>query len=104
MFVIRRVVGDSMSPTLRPGQTILGIRQPRVLSRWPGFLLRPGRIAIVLHDGLEKIKRIEKLEDNRLYVLGDNPVVSTDSRNFGWLTTEEVLAVVIWPLQIGRRG
>jgi len=58
----------------------------------------------VHHNGLEKIKRIEKLKDNRLYILGDNPTASTDSRHFGWLRAEDVLAVVIWPFHSGERG
>ena len=95
MIVIRRVVGNSMLPTLRPGQVIIGLGGDHFLSRWYSPLLRPGRIVIVRHNGLEKIKRITELKKDQIYVLGDNPSASTDSRHFGWLFIEDVLAVIL---------
>jgi phage repressor protein C with HTH and peptisase S24 domain len=76
-----------MLPTLRPGQVVVfQRRQPKV-----------GDIVMVSHDGLEKIKRIARQEHGRVYLLGDNPVNSTDSRNFGWLAEAEVRGVLYWP-------
>jgi phage repressor protein C with HTH and peptisase S24 domain len=59
--------------------------------------LRPSDVIIVHHDGREKIKRIHQVEGDQLYVVGDNPAESTDSRDFGWLSQELVAAKVIWP-------
>ena len=91
LLLVRRVSGDSMFPTLRHGQIIAATSLFGALS--------PGDIVIIRHHGLEKIKRIAKIEHDRLYVTGDNTAQSTDSRTFGWLNASTVLAKVIWPLK-----
>ncbi|MGH7142061.1 MAG: S26 family signal peptidase [Candidatus Saccharimonadales bacterium] len=87
-FLIRRIKGSSMLPSLQPGQIVIGWRfgQPEV-----------GDIIILRHDGLEKIKRIDKIEGNKLFVLGDNKNESTDSRQFGNIDYRQVVARIIWP-------
>ncbi len=77
-----------MLPTLRPGQVVVFTR-----SRKPGV----GDIVMITHEGLEKIKRIARAEPGRIYVLGDNPAASTDSRTFGWLGEEHIIGVLQWP-------
>lgn len=77
-----------MSPTLTPGQLIVGRQASE---------LRPGDVVIVSHDGLEKIKRIERQQGDLLYLLGDNPAASTDSRSFGWVQASHIVAKVVWP-------
>jgi nickel-type superoxide dismutase maturation protease len=89
LFVVRRVNGDSMLPALHDGQIVVG-RQTRELTT--------GDVVIVSHDGMEKIKRIEKHEGDLIYLLGDNASASTDSRNFGWLPAKSIIAKVVWPL------
>src|SRR6267154_4164066 len=84
-FVIRQVEGRSMEPTLKPGQLVIG-RAARVF--------HPGDVVIVSHDGLEKIKRIERQQGDLIYLLGDNPSGSTDSRNFGWVQAQAIVAKV----------
>ena len=88
LFIIRRIVGDSMEPALSHGQLVIG-RPTR------NFAL--GDVVIVRHDNLEKIKRIGQFTDGTVYVLGDNVPGSTDSRHFGWLPASTVIAKVIWP-------
>jgi type IV secretory pathway protease TraF len=51
----------------------------------------------VSHDGLEKIKRIEKQQGDLIYLLGDNAGASTDSRDFGWVQAKFIIAKVVWP-------
>jgi type IV secretory pathway protease TraF len=46
---------------------------------------------------LEKIKRIERQQGDLIYLLGDNPGASTDSRDFGWLPAKTIVAKVVWP-------
>ncbi len=92
-LLIRRVQGDSMLPTLRGGRIVVasGLARHYV----------PGDVVIVLHGGLEKIKRITdvRIYNNRheVFVCGDNPGSSTDGRQFGWLPLQTVKGRVIWP-------
>jgi len=77
-----------MLPSFAPGQF--------VVARFTEDL-HAGDVVIVQHDGLEKIKRIEKQQGNLVYLLGDNPSASTDSRNFGWVQANQIIAKVVWP-------
>jgi SOS-response transcriptional repressor LexA len=77
-----------MAPTLSAGQLVVG-RQTRQL--------QPGDVVIVSHDGLEKIKRIERQQGDLIYLLGDNAGASTDSRSFGWVQAKTIIAKVVWP-------
>ena len=95
-----------MSPTLQPGDVLVAVR---------GLRPRPGDVAVVLHpDGFEMVKRISAvpgdtarpgwiLGPDQWLVTGDNREASDDSRAFGALTTEQVLARVVWPPGISRR-
>jgi phage repressor protein C with HTH and peptisase S24 domain len=79
-----------MIPTYRPGQIVVGVAPTREI--------RVGDIIMLHHDGLEKIKRVAQLDaTQRMYVLGDNPLTSTDSRVFGWVEGKSVRAKIIWP-------
>jgi phage repressor protein C with HTH and peptisase S24 domain len=78
-----------MLPTLAAGQLVLFVARSAQV----------GDIVMVRHDGLEKIKRIARLEHGRVYLLGDNPQASTDSRDFGWLGQETIRGVLYWPKQ-----
>ncbi|MDQ5972405.1 MAG: hypothetical protein QG553_564 [Patescibacteria group bacterium] len=76
-FIIRRVSGRSMEPTFRPGKLVL-------IWQWS---TKPteGRIVVIKHNGLEKIKRVQQVRSGQIFVVGDNQDHSTDSRQFGWL-------------------
>ena len=77
-----------MLPYLVPGRIVLASRFRR---------LKPGDVVILLHDGLEKIKRISSVGEDKVYVLGDNSGASTDSRQFGWVARGAIIARVFWP-------
>ena len=104
------IEGMSMSPTLEPGDWALAVAV--------GRRLRPGDAVVVEHPsrpGFEIVKRIiagpgQLTADGRLlrpdefWVEGDNRDASTDSRHFGPVTRDRVLAevrLVYWPP--GRR-
>lgn len=86
MLVIRRIEGLSMMPSYGHGKIIFGFRfkRPQI-----------GDVVIARHHRLEIIKRVDQLQNGQIYLLGDNPDESTDSRQFGWLPSSAVIAVVI---------
>ncbi len=88
-IILRRVVGQSMQPNLVPGQIILASGLYRSL--------KPKTMVVLSHDGQEKVKRVSQVKTGKVYVLGDNPASSLDSRSFGWLPTEHITGKVIWP-------
>jgi hypothetical protein len=52
-----------MYPRLKPGKLVVAT------SFFKRRRLRPGQVVIVQHDGREKIKRIERIEDDKLFVM-----------------------------------
>ena len=77
------VEGDSMRPTLLPGDRLLVVRGQRA---------RPGDL-VVTTDPRERsrvvVKRVAAVGPEGLTVHGDNPAASTDSRSFGPLRRVE---------------
>lgn len=88
MLIVRRIVGHSMSPILKHGQLVIGLR-------W--LPPRQGAVVILRHEGKEKIKKISEMSQGNIYVVGNNTEASTDSRQFGWLPKKSIIGVVIWP-------
>lgn len=88
--LVRRITGDSMMPLFKQGHVAVALPCP------PGEL-REGDVVIVRHGGLEKIKRLQQINDDHIYVTGDNQAHSTDSRSFGWLHNSAVRGRVVWP-------
>lgn len=84
-----------MLPTLLPGTYVIGLR----------WFLKPraGRVVVFEHDGREVVKRIDNIQVDGLYVLGDHGIASTDSRHYGLVSVESVQSVVIWP-RVSRRA
>jgi nickel-type superoxide dismutase maturation protease len=69
-----RVAGDSMQPTYQPGDTLLG-------TGW--FTPAIGQVVVADHAGRPVIKRITRLSRTHVWLAGDNPAASTDSRQYG---------------------
>jgi len=92
-------MGNSMVPFLPDGTIVIMCRTRH---------LRPGQVVLFRHEGLDKIKRIVRVQGTQLYVQGDNLAASTDSRSFGWIDRATVVGRVIWPRRIirgeGRRS
>jgi nickel-type superoxide dismutase maturation protease len=93
----RRVLvqGASMAPALRHGDQVLVLfaRRPTAV---------PGQVVVVeLPDGTTAVKRLTRRDGaDRVWVEGDNPFGSTDSRTLGDLPAEAVLGRVLfrlWP-------
>lgn len=83
LLIIRRVVGHSMLPTLRPRQIVIatGLKRPVV-----------GSIVIAKIGNKEIIKRVSAIKNGRYYLVGDNPDDSRDSREFGFVDESQIIA------------
>ena len=93
---LRRVLvrGPSMAPALRHGDQLL------VLFGTRGA--RPGSVVVVaLPDAPLAVKRLVRVDEaGRVWVEGDNPFGSTDSRTLGALPAESLRGRVLmrlWP-------
>ena len=98
------VSGSSMRPTLEPGDWALATVPGRV---------RPGDVVVIEHPerpGFEMVKRVVHTSNERapdgtllvehLWVEGDDPASSTDSRAFGAVPSGRVrgrVRLVWWP-------
>jgi nickel-type superoxide dismutase maturation protease len=85
-FGIADVAGPSMVPTLLPGD--------RLVVRY-GAGVRPGAIVVLRHpmqQDLLIVKRAVERRGGGWWVLGDNTFVENDSREFGVVPDEFVLA------------
>jgi nickel-type superoxide dismutase maturation protease len=94
------VTGDSMRPTLLPGDRVVVRRTGRPL---PGHVvaLRDPR-----DDNRILVKRLATITDDGMITIGDNPPASTDSRQFGPVPLSRVIGVAVYryapPGQSGR--
>ena len=78
-----------MVPSLPPNTLVFGFRYTKKF--------KPGDVVVVVHEGKEKIKRIDQIKDSEVFLLGDHPETSTDGRHFGWLPIKHIKAKVVWP-------
>ena len=83
------VEGLSMVPSFAPGE--------RLLVRYGGTFTIDDVVLVKRPDQID-VKRINKVIDDRIYVIGDNLDVSIDSRHYGPVSAEQILAKVIWRL------
>lgn len=85
-----RVEGDSMNPILHSGDRVLV--DPRSTPE-------PGDVVVARHpykSSVRIVKRLISVEpDGRVYLAGDNPNESTDSRTFGSISRSDLLGKVI---------
>lgn len=88
-IMLRRVRGHSMMPVLPPKTLVWGMR-------WFNRL-KAGQIIIFVHDDKERIRRIDKIDSDKLFLVGDSEGTDKDSRQFGWVQLDQVKAKVIWP-------
>ena len=87
------VNGDSMWPTLKQGSAAK-------FERIDSNLVAVGQIVLLDHPfrpNLRIIKRVQSIEDSRLFLVGDNPdpTASEDSHNFGEVDVSSVIAVLV---------
>jgi nickel-type superoxide dismutase maturation protease len=89
-----RVTGDSMLPTLRPGDFLL---------IGPASHLQVGNLVAVKVDQVGEqllVKRVVDIDVDLYWLSGDNIKASQDSRTFGWISKNQIIGKVIiryWP-------
>ncbi len=88
-----------MQPILEPGDRVL----VRRLRRKPAPSL--GSVVVTWHPQLSKlrlIKRLSRVDSTGLWLLGDNPAESTDSRQLGAVPTNLLIGEVVGRLPLGE--
>ena len=85
------IKGDSMWPTFSDGDTIS-------CSEYNDSEISLSTIVVFNHPlkkGVVCVKRIKRIDGDKLFVQGDNPdpTASEDSHNFGWIKKDSILAV-----------
>ncbi len=90
----RRIIGESMRPTLDPGQEVLiqSIDSPSPSTVTEGMLLY---LQHPLNADIQMVKRCSHWEGTKVWVRGDNAKDSTDSRQFGAIASHFILGHVI---------
>ena len=79
------VSGYSMFPTLKPNVSVF------VETQTKGEV---GDIIVLEVHERVVIKRLHAKSIRGVWVLGDNPIQSTDSRDFGWVPEDKVIGKV----------
>lgn len=88
MLRFRRVDGSSMAPTLRHGQTVV----------FRTGTIRVGSVVLARRGDRDIIKRVERLDAGRVYLVGDNRTESSDSRHYGPVPKRAILGVIMLTL------
>lgn len=94
-FTTVRIVGPSMEPTLLNGELHL-VRT--------GRQVREGDVVVLRHpvrSELLTVKRVVRRQDRGWWVEGDNPGMSSDSREFGAVADEAILGKLVCRLRSG---
>ena len=93
-WVLARVRGPSMSPTLKDGDRLVVARARR------GAPVRPGTVVLArfpARPGLLVVKRVVRAVPGGHWVEGDSPLVPGDSRAFGVAVVVGRVLVRVWP-------
>lgn len=88
MIFFRKIIGDSMSPTLKEGQVVVfhQIRNFKV-----------GQIVIAFVKGKEVIKRIAKIENGKIYLAVEDKKHAHNGKFYASVTDSKISGVLLWP-------
>jgi len=78
-----------MFPALKPGQDIVSVN-------W-FYKPKTGDIVVIKVNNKEMVKRVQKVIDQKVFVVGDNNKESTDSREFGPIHMDQITGKVVYP-------
>jgi signal peptidase I len=88
-----------MQPFYNEGQIVW-------VNNWAYLFSRPkiGEVIVFNQQGREFIKRIAKVEESFVEVLGDNVADSLDSRQIGMINHKEIKGKVFYPKYISGKN
>ncbi len=80
-----------MYPTLNDGQSVVSFN-------WAYLGKKPkiGDVVVLKQGDKEIIKRVQNIQDEHIFVVGDNSQESTDSRHFGVVNVNQIVGKVIY--------
>ena len=93
-WVLARITGPSMAPTVRHGDRLLVRRLP------PGARPAPGTVVLARFPArpeLLVVKRVRRVGEQGVWVEGDNPLATDDSRSFGPAVAVGRVVLRLWP-------
>lgn len=76
-----------MRPVLSSGQMIVC---------WTSQIVHKGDVVVARQDQREIVKRVQNVQRNVVWLVGDNAPHSTDSRDFGWIDKSAILGVMVF--------
>ncbi len=79
-----------MTPTLKPKSSVISFNWYYLFKE-----AKANDIVVAKVDSRLIIKRITKVNGQKVWLEGDNRKESTDSRNFGWINNKQLLGKVI---------
>lgn len=99
IFPLCIVSGNSMYPNLKEGDILIATRL---------FNLKKGSVYIYSREQSPKryiIKRLDEvLQEKYCYFLGDNPEESYDSRDYGYIKAERIIAKKLAVIKRNKNG
>ncbi len=86
-----KIVGHSMEPTLRNGQVVW-------VNNWTYLInkVKVGDIVVFKKDNQELVKRVTSVSSSGVFLTGDNQKDSLDSKAFGEVSRNAIVAKVIF--------
>jgi hypothetical protein len=85
MLYIRKISGPSMKPLLNHGQIAVFIKPHHLFGL---HRVSPHEVVLCVIDGKEVVKKITKIRAGEVWLEGVNEVGSTDSREYGWVSSK----------------
>lgn len=95
-----KVTGGSMEPTYRDGTFLLGSGRARAKQGSVVVVSPPDSFYSIkdTYKSRKHIKRVRGINKEGIWVEGDNPAASTDSRQYGYVQLESIEAVILMRL------